>query len=149
MKSLEFSLKLSALSAMLYSAPLMNIDFLPVREMIASHAASFLGFLGQAVSRDGTLLMLGNSEIAITRDCVPWKLTLFFFSLTLLSSATIRKKAAMLSSFIVMVYAANIARIAVLSYSAAFGEQLFWLVHFVFQAAFIAFAVGYWALWRR
>ena len=149
MKALEFSLKLSALSAMLYSAPLMNIDFLPVREMIASHAAVLLGFFGQAVSRDGTLLLFSGNEIAITRDCVPWKLALFFLSLTLLSPVTIRKKLAMFSSFIVLAYAANIARIAVLSYSAAFGEQMFWLAHFSLQILSIAFAVGYWVLWRR
>lgn len=146
MRCMWFAAKLSALSAMIYSVPALNVDFLPAREMIASHAAALLNFLGQAATRDGTLLLLSGNEIAITRDCVPWKLSLFFLSLTLLSSASIRKKAAMFSSFLLAVYGINIARIAVLAYSSAIGEQFFWSVHYVLQVALIAFAVGYWAL---
>ena len=149
MKALEFSLKLSLLSASVYLLPSLNVDFFPIREIIASHSQTLLGLLGQAVSRDGTLLFLNGNEIAITRDCVPWKLSLFFLSLTLLSPVTIIRKAAMFSSFLFMVYGINIARIAILSYSTSFGEQFFWSIHSILQAVFITFAVGYWALWRR
>lgn len=149
MRAAAFTAKLSMLSVILYIVPSANIDFFPVREMIASHAVFALNALGQAAARDGTLLFLSGNEIAITRDCVPWKLSLFFLSLTLLSQASARKKAAMFSSFLFLVYGANVVRIALLSYSAGFGEQFFWQVHSVFQIASIAFAVGYWEFWRR
>lgn len=149
MKALEFSLKLSLLSSVVYLFPLLNADFLWLRETISSHSVAVLNAIGQAATQDGTLLILSGNEIAITRDCVPWKLSLFFLSLTLLSQAPIRRKAAMFSSFLFLVYGANVARIAFLSYSAGFGEQFFWSVHSVLQVASIAFAVGYWAFWRR
>lgn len=148
-ETFKFVWKLAILSSSLYLVPLLGLEFWSLRQLITEHAFLLLSVLGEGVGKDGFLLLHGGNAIAITRDCVPWKLFLFFSALLLASRLPLRKKILGAVCSIPLLYVLNVFRIAALVYASSFGTGYFGAAHLLFQLVSIAFTVGLWVRWNQ
>ncbi|MFQ5647813.1 MAG: exosortase/archaeosortase family protein [Candidatus Aenigmatarchaeota archaeon] len=151
-KTLQFLLRLLALSVPLYLVIFLALDLSAMQLAAAGQSAALLQSLGWTVSQDGTLLTAGEFSFLINQDCTGWKSMLLLFALIFATlGISLRKRVLGLLVGIPLVWLGNLARILGTIYvQAGFGTGTALLVHdWLWQLGLVALVLAIWLAWLK
>ncbi len=132
-----------------YYTPLLTGDGIEsYLSWIARSAAAILTLLGHEASTNGTSIVSSEFAVRVVRGCDALDPTVAFVAAVLASPVSFKLKLPGLVAGIISLLLINIVRIVTLFFVGVHFRKIFDMMHYEFwQAAFIALAIAFWAVW--
>jgi len=151
-KTLQFLLRLLALSAPLYLIIFFAADLSALQLAAAGQSAWLLRVLGWSVSQSGPLLTTGDFTFLINQDCTGWKSVLFLFALIFaVPGIALKKRLTGLAIGFPLIWLGNLGRIlGTVFVQAGWGTETALLAHdWGWQLGLVGLVLGIWLAWLK
>ncbi|QQG39984.1 MAG: archaeosortase/exosortase family protein [Candidatus Aenigmatarchaeota archaeon] len=147
--SFYFLLKLSAMAIPFHLA-IAYADLSWLQTFTAQNVHSALALFGVNAQLNGAVLRFDGFDVLVSRDSTGWKSAFFLAALIVAAKAKSAEKLLGIAVFVPLIYAINIVRVSVTSYSAFYGVETFYLFHdILWQAGMAAAVLALWFAWLK